>query len=284
MVSRDYINYTTQDFLVDEEFRSWVMKPEPKKDYFWRNLIASLPEKASSILKAKALLLAMQFNQHDVHEEEKTQALEKILQQKRSEYFFEVIKKKAIRQYIYRNWDWWVKIAATFLILIFSISILFNNKKFIPLPSDAITVTKVNPAGQKLTFKLPDGTIVTLNSESEINYTDGFGDNVRFVNLKGEAYFNVAHNEEKPFIVKTGDIATEVLGTSFNVHAFPDENTMTVAVVEGKVKVIMENEYASHIILEPREKLTINRSTYHSIKTGFDHTAEVGWKDGILFF
>ena len=82
--------------------------------------------------------------------------------------------------------------------------------------------------GDKATIELPDGTNVVLNSASQLSYLNNFGENVRRVQLNGEAYFKVAHDEKRAFIVQVGDLEVKVLGTSFNVSAYEDAKDVTV--------------------------------------------------------
>ena len=97
-------------------------------------------------------------------------------------------------------------------------------------------ITKTTTRGQKSTITLTDGSQVRLNSESSLIYPERFEENVRSIQLVGEAFFDVARDENRPFIIKSGEVTTTVLGTSFNVSAFPDED-IEVTVATGKVKV-----------------------------------------------
>lgn len=93
---------------------------------------------------------------------------------------------------------------------------------------------QANPRGQRSVITLPDSTIVYLGAASSIRYPEKFGHAGRELTLAGEAFFEVAHDPEHPFIVHTGDIQTRVLGTSFNIDAF---NNVVVSVNTGKVQV-----------------------------------------------
>ncbi len=84
---------------------------------------------------------------------------------------------------------------------------------------------------------LPDGSQVWLNTASSLRYAEDFGRKSRTVYLSGEAYFEVAQNRELPFVIHTGNVSTTVLGTTFNIRAYPGQEAVTVAVRSGKVKV-----------------------------------------------
>lgn len=109
---------------------------------------------------------------------------------------------------------------------------------------------------------LPDGSVVWLNAGSTIRYADDRELNTRNVYLEGEAYFQVKHDPEHPFIVHAGNIAVRALGTEFNVAAYPDENRLETTLISGKVQVTMTEKPDQKIILAPNEKLTVfNKET-----------------------
>lgn len=96
------------------------------------------------------------------------------------------------------------------------------------------------PAGQRISLELSDGTVVWLNSRTKIEYPASFVGDDRKVKLDGEAYFEVAKDRNKPFIVETVKGNIEVLGTKFNIEAYSEDNTFAVALMEGAVKVVRE--------------------------------------------
>ena len=96
------------------------------------------------------------------------------------------------------------------------------------------TATKES-AAEVTDFVLPDGTHVWLNVRSTLGYNSDYNEDDRVVTLHGEAYFDVTRNESKPFIVRTGDVTTRVLGTVFNLRRYENEPTIELAVVDGKV-------------------------------------------------
>lgn len=102
-------------------------------------------------------------------------------------------------------------------------------------PGVAAAVTFPTGKGQRKTFDLPDGSRVVLNVESELTIAPGFGDEERNVVLRGGAYFEVAPDSSKPFIVRAGETTTRVLGTRFGVRAYPDDDDVQVVVAEGRV-------------------------------------------------
>ncbi len=103
--------------------------------------------------------------------------------------------------------------------------------------------------------------------------------------MTGEAFFEVAKNPEKPFVVETEGLTTLVLGTSFNVHAYPESPEIKVALLEGKVQV--QNNTSSELqtsILSPGEELLAPRDNSTFIKNKFQYENTFGWKEGVLIF
>ncbi len=142
--------------------------------------------------------------------------------------------------------------------------------------------TLTTPLGAEYNLELSDGTKIWLNAGSSIKYPVQFSDSVRKVVLTGEAYFEVAKNLEKPFIVTASNVDVRVLGTSFNVMAYKDEKIIETTLTEGKVQIDVKNgTNLNKLILNPGfqarylknekkiEKLEVNVENYTSWKDGF---------------
>ena len=106
----------------------------------------------------------------------------------------------------------------------------------------AQTVTKTTEKKEQKHIVLSDGTQVWLNAASELTYPPSFDGSTRVVYLKGEAYFDVKHAEKIPFLIYTGNVVTKVLGTAFNIRAYPDQQDIRVEVKRGKVQVSKANK------------------------------------------
>ncbi|MEM1405705.1 MAG: FecR domain-containing protein [Bacteroidota bacterium] len=127
-------------------------------------------------------------------------------------------------------------------------------------------------------IELPDGSMVTLNVKSKVTYRDGFGKTHRDISLSGEAFFDVKRNEELPFTITSGDISTTVLGTSFNVLAYPEEAPL-VTVQSGKVKV---SSQASEVLLENGEQVMLDGNKLIKNKVSSDLAIYFQWQAGEL--
>jgi len=115
------------------------------------------------------------------------------------------------------------------------------------------------PLGSRANITLPDGTDVWLNSGSKLTYNNTFGFNERNVTLIGEAFFDVAHMDRKAFFVNTRGIDIKVLGTEFNVKAYPDEHAIETTVISGEVEVtanqVNQNVEIASMVLKQNQKV-----------------------------
>jgi transmembrane sensor len=139
---------------------------------------------------------------------------------------------------------------------------LFAAWQWWPSPSDdkqAVVYGQqlVTQKGSRSQIVLPDGSKVWLNAGSTLDYPKQFNGKTRAVQLQGEAYFEVAKNAEHPFIVHTKTFDIKVLGTGFNVRAYPDEDSAVTSLVHGSVEVITAGKEKRSILLKPNEKITL---------------------------
>ena len=143
--------------------------------------------------------------------------------------------------------------------------------------------TLSNPRGSRIiSLTLSDGTRVWLNNESELTYPVSFTGNERKVEIKGEAYFEVAKDPKRKFIVSSNDVTTEVLGTHFNVNAYNDEAAIKVTLLEGSVEVKNQN---SKVRIRPSEQARIPDRVSRITVSGATNLDEVmAWKNGRFYF
>lgn len=167
--------------------------------------------------------------------------------------------------------------------------IVINNKDTIQSLIDS-TKPDINqlivPYGKNASVKLPDGSIAFLNAGSRLIYPSVFEKKKREVLLIGEGFFEVTHNKEVPFIVKTNEVEVEVLGTEFNVTAYPSDNIIETVLVNGKVKVrrsgfhLLNSEYT----LEPNQRAAFNKENSETKISSVDVMNYVSWHEGYLRF
>jgi ferric-dicitrate binding protein FerR (iron transport regulator) len=141
--------------------------------------------------------------------------------------------------------------------------------------------------GTRSKFQLPDGTTVCLNSGSKLIFPLEFKGNSRKVTLVGEAFFEVAPNPAKPFIVKTSEINVKVLGTVFNLQAYPESKEINTTLVQGKVVLERESSGVSKQLAElrPMDRAVFNlNEKVIKISVEEDIDKFIAWKDGKLVF
>jgi ferric-dicitrate binding protein FerR (iron transport regulator) len=199
-----------------------------------------------------------------------------------------------------------LKYAALF-VLAFSISwLLHNNTPITTTKQSQISYQNIEvPYGSKTKVELPDGSKVTLNSGSRLRYESNLGNDTRTVYLEGEAFFDVRKVENRPFYVNTSGIKIKVLGTSFNVKAYPEEKTVETTLVTGKVEIFEMNasENKPIAVLLPRQKAIFEKEAGSistkkeedklpktapddiiEIKTNINTELSVAWKDNNFVF
>ena len=111
--------------------------------------------------------------------------------------------------------------------------------------------------GSKTKLVLPDSTVVWLNAGSRLTYSENFGTTNRNTTLSGEAFFDVKKSSV-PFIIRANAIQIKVLGTAFNVKAYPDEKTTETSLMRGRVEIILDKRPGEPFILKPNEKLIVH--------------------------
>ena len=141
------------------------------------------------------------------------------------------------------------------------------------------------PQGASSKLLLPDSTIVFLNGGTVLKYDALLRHQAdREVFLSGEAYFKVARNVRKPFIVHTGELNIQVLGTTFNVASYPDDAEIKVSLVEGSVNVYTTSDAKKNILLSPDEQAVFNKDDKALFMRKIDASSQAAWTTGRLVF
>ncbi len=142
-------------------------------------------------------------------------------------------------------------------------------------------MTLLTPRGGNYKLTLQDGTRVWLNAQSSLRYPTFFSGKERVVELKGEAYFEVAHNSKQPFIVNTAAQKVKVLGTSFNINAYVNENSTITTLVTGRVQINDKSDRKLQVLV-PRQQANNNGTTV--TVENVDTDLYTAWKDGTFRF
>lgn len=179
-------------------------------------------------------------------------------------------------------WKTWLRVAAVILILVLPMLGYWQGKEAVKQTFADIAVEA--PMGARTKLYLPDGTLVWLNAGSKIVYSQGFGVDDRRLVMEGEGYFEVVRNEQIPFEINTKEVNLRVLGTKFNFRNYPDDEEVTVNLMEGKVALHNEVKSMPELYLEPDEKMVMNKATGNMVKSKAKAARSNVWINDELFF
>ena len=178
------------------------------------------------------------------------------------------------------------KVAAVFFFLLASAGVIsyFANQTKGNLVSSQVYTTVTTNNGQTSKITLPDHSVVWVNSGTTFSYNSDFGLRNRDIKLSGQAYFQVERNEKIPLIVDCNDLQVKVLGTKFDVAAYPKNKEINVVLESGSVELLNSNDKAFDYILKPGEMARFNSKKNELKIEKADTYKFTSWKDGILIF
>lgn len=274
----NYYNYKFDDFVCDDSFINYVRKNNSEDVIKWGLWFSQNPSNKEEAQKAKTLILHLHFKENNLSRDFINAEWTKL--SKRLELNKTIKETKTIN---HLNNNWWKSVAAACLILVSFGSFYYffsqkNNIKTIIL-SEIIV-----PKAEIKKVMLPDGTLVFINSDSKISYDNNFDQKTREVYLEGEAFFDVKHNPEKPFIVKTVDNKIKVLGTAFNIYAYPDEDIYRASLERGKIIVSNKNEDKEFELKVNQSYLLLRNSNQSKIFETNNIETYSSWKNGNIKF
>ena len=295
-----YKNYKADDFVLDTSFRKWVLNPDKASNIYWQEWIRKNQSKVGEIKKARELLVSIKTIDFQVEESTQKEVLANIISNiKSAEKEGSVTRESKVvpmgpHSIISRydskkvvpilSWKKWAAAAILLIASMFTIYLITNTFKDQPLPLTEDTVVKENPNGQRSNFMMSDGTKVTLNADSKLTYSSGYGKSNRTVYLEGEGFFEVAKMKELPFIVETEYLNTMALGTSFNISAYGKEGfevSLFTGIVNVYEKETHESSYSVNLV--PGERIVSNEDKTYS-KFEFNTKSYALWRKGILSF
>lgn len=138
------------------------------------------------------------------------------------------------------------------------------------------------PRGAEYQIVLADGTKVWLSAESALTFPSSFDGDIREVEISGEAYFEVKHDAAKPFVVRYGETGLQVLGTIFNIYAYPEDRTIITTLLEGSVKQSFEGD--RHIVLRPSEQTRYFKDGGNVVVSKVDAEDYRAYREGKIVF
>jgi ferric-dicitrate binding protein FerR (iron transport regulator) len=172
-----------------------------------------------------------------------------------------------------------VRVAAV-AALTLTVSFLYQSRQ--PAAPDAMQTISV-PAGQRVNITLPDGSELWLNARTQLRYPVSFNGRARVLELDGEAYFKVAANTHKPFIVRTVRGTVEVTGTEFNVEAYSSSPIFETALMTGEVRVRLNNSRdGEEVVLSPDRKAVLRDGQL--LVEAVEDYAPYRWREGLICF
>jgi len=272
--------------ISNRDFVLWVNHPNEEREIFWRNWNHSNPEAHVEILKAREFIQRLRFKDDFLLPDEMDELLRKVLAR---DSFYNMDSDKPNSMVSPWIQNQWIRVAAILLISFLvglSVERIYPTLDTLPIVEEFPLRKVENPRGVKSTFSLPDGTQVHLNYESSLTFPRQFNGPGRQVELTGEAFFEVAHQDSVPFIVLAEGMSIEVLGTSFNVLASESEYQTSVSLVRGKVLVNFLDPQTGpgNQLLSPGHQIHLDRRSGKFTIAPFHVEQHVGWKDGIMVF
>ena len=287
----NYQDYSTEDFVLDKNFRAWVAQPDKESNLHWHRFLEQHPEKIKEVKKAKAILQKMGFR-HYLLSAEEVKTLWDAIQQKKEVPIApqqrEVVPLNPVfvAEHHQRLRPWYrvypkqqaFRVAASLTALILVASLCWWWAVY---SHEQVYTTAY---GETSTVRLPDGSVAILNAHSTLRVPESWqGAPAREVWLEGEAFFQVAKTRQEdhltrqmpyPFIVHSQEVAIEVLGTEFNVNTRREK--VQVVLNSGKVNVKWHEQ---EVMMAPGELVEVNREKDMLLQKVVQPKLYSSWKD-----
>lgn len=180
------------------------------------------------------------------------------------------------------KWRHTLSLAAMLILMAGTIWVIRNKSEDAPVTPLSSFTQKSTTRSESKYLLLEDSTEVWLNAASTIEFPDRFNVKKREVVLTGEAYFNVRHADKIPFIIHTGDVSTTVLGTAFNIKAYPGEKNITVSVSRGQVKVSRKDGWVT--TLSKGQQVKVEEKNKKVIEKAILPSEVAAWQQGNIVY
>jgi len=287
----DIRKYKVEDFVLDPNFRRWVLKPGISDNLYWEGVFEKFPHKSVEATAAREIILNLRAKKFNLPEQDLKLLWESIDNDLPIDQMAEREKiiplhpvgilKSHLEKTTFKNRQIFllVKIAVMALMVVFmgslAHSFFTNLVQTEAKPSPVVLEEKNADPGVKLQLTLKDGTKVLLNSGTTVRYAKNFSEDKREVFLSGEAFFEIASDSLRPFIVHSGDSRVTALGTSFVVNAYNPEK-IDVALLEGKVAVETSINPTPQLLF-PGEALLMDNKEGSLNKRVFNKEKVISW-------
>ncbi len=270
------------DFLFSENFNEYVQENSVTQQKKWDAYFNEFPDTKDAANRAQKIIQGLQSMEdrtslREIPDVKLHHQFEETWNKYRDEKSKTAILKTS--KVIYRT----VVAAAAVVLFVVSFTLVSNYLSNRNAKSEYFAIYV--PKAEKSRLTLPDGSRVWVNSETEIKYSNQFNTKERDIILSGEAYFEVAKNEELPFNVVANGARIKVTGTKFNVKGYSDERKVETVLVEGRVELSRVGDRSGRSIeLRPGDKATMNLENSRVAISREDVMDDVAWKDGKLVF
>lgn len=271
-----------EDFLKDESFINYCLKRNEQDVRYWEAFIAAHPGKKELVEEAAHEYRLLFTTLANADMEEQLENLKKRIESIDQAPVFvlppatprERSSTRSLRNRV-------LTAMAAAIVLIATGGYLFFKSQGVATPKPQ-AIQYACKHGERRSFMLPDGTQVILNAGSEIQLNDQYGKRTREVLLKGEAFFEVHHNKEVPFIVHTASMDVKALGTAFNVKSYNNEKKTETMLIHGLVEVTLKKDNNRKVLLHPEEKVLWTDHPMKHEKTVGEPTGKKDTKQGIV--
>ena len=240
-----YTEWDIEDFIEEESFVHYALKSNAFDIAKWESIIQKYPEIDETVQKAISVMVLLSSAK-------KTGTEDITIEQERFEHRMLIADENdfGLDRRLFRGIRTWLLYAAAVVFISIGMTGLFLIEgQFKTKPGICRMIVA---KGQKSVVVLPDSTVVTLNSESELSYASDFGKTHREVTLIGEAYFKVTHDAKHPFVVNARALKIKVYGTEFNLKCYENDKIIETTLVKGSLSISQKN--SKEVFLKPNQQ------------------------------
>ena len=245
-------HFSIEELIIDDSFANYCFQSNEEDILFWEDYVKANPSQKETIVEAMRIVLGLHVMLRQEHDE-----------QNEKQPVLKAVPPSANKSVIRKMIRYAAAVAVLVVMVLGIRGYLVRNDSPNTQSENIATNTAENSVlefstakGEKKTFFLPDNTKLYLGAGSTLRMEKGFGKNNRAVYLRGEALFDVTHNKDLPFIVHCDKYDVKVLGTLFNVRAYPEDELSETSLIRGKVEISLKNN-SKKITLKPDQKAII---------------------------
>ncbi|MBO9613098.1 MAG: FecR domain-containing protein [Dyadobacter sp.] len=255
-MTEKYQTYTLADFIQDDAFIEWAKSPDAAGDAFWQQIAALYPHQKEVIAQARQTILNLAELSRPAFDEQEAGLIWAQISGQMDEM---PVPARAFRP----SWLRYAAAAVVVLMTAWGIRHWYRGPETLYAQRTGQIENvreEINETRAEKIVRLPDGSQVTLAQGSRISFSESMDGTRREVYLSGEAFFDVKRNPSKPFLVYAGELTTRVLGTSFTVRSFEEENVASVQVRTGSVSVeARAPRKTQSVVLSPNQQVSFFR-------------------------